>query len=344
MKPSTHCRRMIQFSNFLLASMLAFAIPAAAQNPSDQAGDSTSTVKDFIRAADGLLAIQVALGQANGADADSRLEAAVQGFVARGAPAAELVAMRSELQVAAGGFFADLDRGIAGATSFPGPLPTEVSRALARRLLGTARSKFTEALARGRDPLPILAQAAKVLARVRGFTDLPRELDRFADAAERAERLAARMPAPPTGMGPVAAGGPPPRSLVCLKRALPCSQRRIPRRRRRVRAPSPSAVHPPPSPRRTRRARCHLPEPQAPRVKSRHRDSRLRRPRGRWCRPLGPRRRAPARRCQRRPTNRGRRRLRHPSRCGRATPCSPFSASARWRPRRSSRDSAGWTS
>ena len=104
MKPSTHCRRMIQFSNFLLASMLAFAIPAAAQNPSDQAGDSTSTVKDFIRAADGLLAIQVALGQANGADADSRLEAAVQGFVARGAPADELVAMRSELQVAAGGF------------------------------------------------------------------------------------------------------------------------------------------------------------------------------------------------------------------------------------------------
>ena len=203
MKPSALRRRTC-----LVASMLAFAIPAAAQNPSDQAGDSTPTVKDFIRAADGLLAIQVALGQANGADADSRLEAAVQGFVARGAPAAELVAMRSELQVAAGGFFADLDRGIAGATSFPGPLPTEVSRALARRLLGTARSKFTEALARGRDPLPILAQAAKVLARVRGFTDLPRELDRFADAAERAERLAARMPAPPAVMGPVAAGRP----------------------------------------------------------------------------------------------------------------------------------------
>src|SRR5688500_13799949 len=205
MKPSTLRRRIC-----LVASMLAFAIPAAAQNPSDQAGDPTSTVKDFIRAADGLLAIQVALGQANSADADSRLEAAVQGFVARGAPAAELVAMRSELQVAAGGFFADLDRGVAGATSFPGPLPTEVSRALARRLLGTVRSKFTEALARGRDPLPILAQAAKVLARVRGFTDLPPELDRFADAAERAERLAARMPAPPMGMGPVAAGAPRP--------------------------------------------------------------------------------------------------------------------------------------
>jgi len=203
MKPSTlRCRIC------LVASMLIFAIPAAAQNASDQAGDSTSTVKDFIRAADGLLAIQVALGQANSADADSRLEAAVQGFVARGAPAAELAAMRSELQVAAGGFFADLDRGIAGATSFPGPLPTEVSRALARRLLGTARSKFTEALARGRDPLPILAQAAKVLARVRGFTDLPRELDRFADAAERAERLAVRMPAPPTVMGPVSGGAP----------------------------------------------------------------------------------------------------------------------------------------
>jgi hypothetical protein len=176
-------------------------------------------VKDFIRAADGLLAIQVALGQASSADADSRLEAAVQGFVARGAPAAELAAMRSELQVAAGGFFADLDRGIGGASSFPGPLPTEVSRALARRLLGTARSKFTEALAAGRDPLPILAQAAKILARVRGFTDLPRELDRFADAAERAERLAARMPAPPPVMGPVAAGtpigaGPPPGPLA----------------------------------------------------------------------------------------------------------------------------------
>jgi hypothetical protein len=179
-------------------------------NATDQAGDATSAVRDYIRAVDGILSIQVALGQANSADADGRLEAAVQGFVARGAPAAELAAMRSELQVAASGFFGDLDRGIAGATSFPGPLPTEVSRALARRLLGTARSKFTESLADGGDPLPVLAQAAKILARVRGFTDLPRELDRFADAAERAERLAARMPAPPPAIGPIATGPPRP--------------------------------------------------------------------------------------------------------------------------------------
>jgi hypothetical protein len=207
--PRFRCR--VCLTGILLAVTTTLARGAESQgNAPGQPGDATSTVTDYIRAVDGILSIQVALGQASPADADGRLEATVQGFVARGAPAAELITMRSELQVAASGFFADLDRGIAGATSFPGPLPTEVSRALARRLLGTARSKFIESLADGGDPLPVLAQAAKVLARVRGLTDLPRELDRFADAAERAERLAARMPAPPPVVGPVATGAPRP--------------------------------------------------------------------------------------------------------------------------------------
>jgi hypothetical protein len=192
---------------------IVLALPAVAQSP-----PTADPLREYLRLADGALAIKVALGETTGPEADALLDAAGRGFVSRGSPQAELVAMRSQLQVAAGGLFADLDRGIAGATSFPGPLPREVARALARRLLGTVRKKFDESLARGEDPLPALAQASKILARIRGVTDLPRELDRFADAAERAERIAATMPAPrqggPTGAmgspppGPVAQGGP----------------------------------------------------------------------------------------------------------------------------------------
>ncbi|HYO45362.1 MAG TPA: hypothetical protein VEY33_01560 [Gemmatimonadota bacterium] len=188
---------------------LALARPSGAQNAPPAVGDGSATLREYLRLVDGVLAIQVALGQTSGPEADARLQAAGRDFVARGAPAAELGVMRSQLEVAAGGLFADLDRDIANARSFPGPLPVEVSRALARRLLGSARSKLTEALVEGDDPLPILAQASKVLARVRGFTDLPRELDRFADAAERAERIAAMLP-PPGAAGPVGNAPPPP--------------------------------------------------------------------------------------------------------------------------------------
>ena len=184
---------------------LASASPTRAQA-------APSALDEFLRLTDGVLAIQVALGQSSAPDADMRLEAAARDFLARGAPPTDVAIMRSQLQVAADGFFLDLDRGIAGARDFPGPLPTEVSRALARTLLGTVRKKFGEAIARGEDPMPALAQAGKVLARVRGFTNLPRELDRFADAAERAERLSALLPPPPPagsapgGLGPMAQG------------------------------------------------------------------------------------------------------------------------------------------
>lgn len=198
-----------------LGIILCLGSPSAA---SAQSADG-SALTEYLRLVDGILGIQVALGQASGADADARLEAAGRDFVARGAQASELLVMRSQLQFAADGLFADLDRGITAATSFPGPLPVEISRALARTLLGTVRKKFGEAIAKGENPLPALAQASKILARVRGFTDLPRELDRFADAAERAERIAATLPPPPMAggppTGPVAMGGPgtPPRAV-----------------------------------------------------------------------------------------------------------------------------------
>lgn len=196
-----------------LTLALALAAVGAAPRPAAAQGDGAA-LGEYLRVVDGILALEVALGRTTGADADARLDAAARGFLSRGAPAAELAAMRSQLQVAAGGFFNELDYDVARATSFPGPLPVEVSRALARRLLDTARSKLDQALVRGDDPLPILAQASKVLARVRGFADLPRELDRFADAAERAERIAASMPPPPPAGGAMGSGMPGPGAML----------------------------------------------------------------------------------------------------------------------------------